>query len=570
MLQSKEATMSQVQFFALGGLGEDGKNMYVFSVDGRLFIFDAGIKYPEQDLLGVEAILPSYQYLIDHQSQIEGFFLSHGHEDHIGAMPKILNEIKAPIYGSFFTLALLKDSLKHHKIDESKLTFNTVTKNSVIDFKSAKVRFYQTTHSIPGSLGIALDTADGMFVYSPDYTFDQNVDPIYQTSFDKIHELTKKPVIALFSESLGAIRKSTESVDEALEFHINQGFMNREKRIIVSAFSTDIYRIQRVINIALKYERKIAIIGRKAQRMIDIAINTGLLKIPADQFKTLKFIDAEKDAPKDDNVMILVAGDRHEPFHMIQRMALKQDRLVHLTQNDLVLLMTPAVPGTEKIASRMLDILFRHNIDLQQIDKAMLPPAHATSSDVKLLNNILKPKYFVPVIGEWRHFFEMRQIAKQLSYAEKEVLVCENGQVLTFDGGVLVKNDSFVSVGEILVDGSLEESIHDVVLKDREILSQDGVLIISGALNLKKRTLLSHPEMNSRGFVYVKDNEAFLEEVAQIFIKVVEKALGQPQFDFKTTRDSAKDAIAKFIMQKTSRRPIIMPMLVSVDDANYA
>ncbi len=562
--------MSQVQFFALGGLGEDGKNMYVFSVDGRLFIFDAGIKYPDQELLGVEAILPDYQYLLDHQSQIEGFFLSHGHEDHIGAMPKILTEINAPVYGSFFTLALLKDSLKQHKIDESKLAFRSVTKNTVLDFKSVKVRFYQTTHSIPGSLGIALETKEGSFVYSPDYTFDQNVDPIYQTSFDKIHALTHKPVIGLFSESLGAIRKSTEAVDETLEFHVNQVFRNRSKRIIVSAFSTDIYRIQRVINIALKYERKIAIIGRKAQRMIDIAINTGLLKIPDDQFKTLKFLDTEKDAPVDDNVMILVAGDRHEPFHMIQRMALKHDRLVHLTKNDLVLLMTPAVPGTEKIASRMLDILYRHNIDIQKIDKAMLPPAHATSSDVKLLNNILKPTYFIPVIGEWRHFYEMKQIAKQLSYQDDHILELENGQVLTFDAGKLVKSDSTVKVGEILVDGSLESGIHDVVLRDREILSQDGVLIISGAINLKKRKLLADPELTSRGFVYVKENEALLDDVAQIFKTVVEKALKKQHFDFKETRDAAKDAMQKYITQKTSRRPIVMPMLVTVDDPSYA
>ncbi len=562
--------MSQVQFFALGGLGEDGKNMYVFSVDGRLFIFDAGIKYPDQELLGVEAILPDYQYLLDHQSQIEGFFLSHGHEDHIGAMPKILTEINAPVYGSFFTLALLRDSLKHHKIDESKLAFRTVTKNTVLDFKSVKVRFYQTTHSIPGSLGMALETKEGSFVYSPDYTFDQNVDPIYQTSFDKIHALTHKPVIGLFSESLGAIRKSTESVDEALEFHINQVFRNRSKRIIVSAFSTDIYRIQRVINIALKYERKIAIIGRKAQRMIDIAINNDLLKIPDDQFKTLKFIDPEDSTPQDDNVMILVAGDRHEPFHMIQRMALKHDRLVHLTKNDLVLLMTPAVPGTEKIASRMLDILYRSNIDIQSIDKAMLPPAHATSSDVKLLNNILKPKYFIPVIGEWRHFYEMKKIAEQLNYPDNHILELENGQVLTFDSGKLVKSDGHVKVGEILVDGSLESGIHDVVLKDREILSQDGVLIISGAISLKKRKFLAEPELTSRGFVYVKENEALLDEVSQIFKLVVEKALKAPHFDFKETRDQAKDAMQKYISQKTSRRPIVMPMLVTVEDPSYA
>lgn len=558
--------MSQVKFFALGGLGEDGKNMYVFSVDDRLFIFDAGLKYPDQDLLGVDAILPDYQYLIDHQSQIEGFFLSHGHEDHIGAMPKILKDIKAPVYGSFFTIALLKDALKEYQFKEKDINVRTVTKNSVLEFGSVKIRFYQTTHSIPGSLGIALDTEDGVFVYSPDYSFDQNVDPIYQTSFDKIMTLTQKKVIALFSESLGSVVKTVDAVNEELDFHINQAFLNRKKRIIISAFSTDIYRIQKVINIALKHQRKIAIIGRKAQRMIDIAINTDLLKIPADQFHTLKFMDAQDANDKEENLMILVAGDRHEPFHMIQRMVLKLDRLVHLDQNDLVLMMTPPVPGTEKIASRTLDVLYRHNIDLQKIDKAMLPPAHASSSDIKLLNNILKPTYFIPVIGEFRHFYHMRHIAEQLNYQKENIQLLENGQVITFENGVLKNTHEFVKTGEILVDGSLEESIHDVVLKDREILSQDGVIIVSVAISLKLKKRANDAEITSRGFVYVKDNEDLLDDLKQIYRTVMDKALISHPFDFKTVKDLAKDALSKYVNQKTSRRPIIMPVIVVVDE----
>lgn len=562
--------MSNIRFFALGGLGEDGKNMYVFDVDQRLFVFDAGLKYPTQDLLGVDAILPNYQYLIDHQSQIEGFFLSHGHEDHIGALPKILRDIKAPIYGSFFTLELLKDTLKQHHFDEKKLSFNTVSKDSVLSFPTAKVRFYQTTHSIPGSLGIALDTADGMFVYSPDYSFDQNVDPIYQTSFDKIHELTKKNVVALFSESLGAHLRHLEASDTALDAEIAQSFVNRKKRIVISAFSTDIYRIQRVINVAIKYNRKIAIIGRKAQRMIDIAINTGLLKIPKDQFESLKFIEGNKVPEKSENLMVLVAGDRHEPFHMIQRMVLKQDRLIHLDSEDIVLMMTPPVPGTEKIASRTLDILYRHNIPIHKIDKAMLPPAHASSSDVKLLSNILKPDYFIPVIGEHRHFFHMRQIGVQLGYDNDHIVTLENGHVLRFVDGVLTGETDTVTTGEVLVDGSLEESIHDVVLKDREILSQDGVIIVSAAIHIRSKKVIGLPEISSRGFIYVKENEALLTELQQMYKTSIEKGLQAKQFEFKSLRDNARDIMSKYIFDKTLRRPIIIPAIVTIEDGKYA
>ncbi len=560
--------MSNVRFFALGGLGEDGKNMYVFEVDQKLFVFDAGLKYPDQDLLGVDAILPNYQYLIDHQSQIEGFFLSHGHEDHIGAMPKILREINAPVYGSFFTLELLKDTLKQHQIEEKKYQFHTVSKDSVLTFKTAKVRFYQTTHSIPGSLGIALDTVDGVFVYSPDYSFDQNVDPIYQTSFDKIHAIAQKKVIALFSESLGAHLRHLEATDTELDSEIAQAFINRKNRIVVTAFSTDIYRIQRVVNVAIKYQRKIAIIGRKAQRMVDIAVNTGLLKIPANQFATLKFIDGATPV-KEENLMILVAGDRHEPFHMVQRMVLKQDRLIHLDSEDTVLMMTPPVPGTEKIASRTLDVLYRHNINIHKIDKTMLPPAHASSSDVKLLSNILKPKYFIPVIGEHRHFFHMRQIASQLGFKDENVFTLENGHVLRFVDGVATDETDTVKTGEILVDGTLEESIHDMVLKDREILSQDGVIIISAAIHVRSKKVLGLPEISSRGFIYVKENEALLNELQQIYKTSIEKSMNAKQFEFKSMRDNARDLMSKYVFDKTLRRPIIIPAIVTVDDEKY-
>ena len=554
--------MSTIKFYALGGLGEDGKNMYVVDVDQDLFILDAGLKYPSHELHGVDAILPNYQTLIEHKDRIRGLFLSHGHEDHIGAVPKLLRDINVPVYGTHFTLALLKDALQDQRVDEQNYRFFTVDSQSLMRFGKVNVHFYQTTHSIPGSIAIAIETPDGMLVYAPDFTFNQHVDPNYRTAFDRLSAIASKSVLALMCESLGADVYSTGTAEQNLDYYINEAFLNRQQRIIVTAFSTDIYRIQRVVNTALKHGRKIAIIGRKAQRMIDIAITTGVLKIPDDQLVSLKFID-EKKPRQDENLMILVAGDRHEPFHMLQRMINKQDRLVHIDEHDLVLLMTPPVPGTERIAARTLDIIYRHDINVSKIDKTMLPPAHASRSDIKMLINMLNPKTFIPVVGEYRHFYQMRSIASELNLSDRYHEL-ENGEVLEWVNGHVKPSKDRVEVGDVMVDGLMDEDIHNVVLKDREILSQDGAIIIMGVINVKQRKLVAPPEVMTRGFVYMKENEDLITEVSALFEKIIVESFLQKGFDWRQLKERLREQISRYLYQQTDRRPIVMPVLMDV------
>ena len=428
--------MSKIDIFALGGLGEDGKNMYILDIDEKLFILDAGLKYPTDELYGVESILPDFSYLKREKDRIQGIFLSHGHEDHIGGMPKLLKEINAPIYGTFFTLALLKDTLEEQNLNLEDYTFHTIKKDSILTFNNVEISFYQTTHSIPESIGMAFNTEDGVIVYAPDYTFNQNVEAPYRTSFERLAAIASKQVLALLSESLGAEQQPRYEATKELNHRLNQAFLKAKgRRVIASCFSTDIYRIQTVIDIALKHQRDIAIIGRKAQRMVDIAVNLGVLKIPKDKLRTLKFIDENnKNTLKE--TMVLVTGERHEPFYMLQRMVKKLDRLIHLNEDDDVIMMTPPIPGTEKIAARALDMLYRHNINIVKIDKNILPSSHASSEDVKLLTNILNPRYFIPIIGEYRHLYTMKQIGIALGYQEKDIKLLENGQVLRLENKV--------------------------------------------------------------------------------------------------------------------------------------
>ncbi len=553
--------MSTIKFFSLGGLGEDGKNMYCLDIDNKLFILDAGLKYPTQELYGVDSVLPDFSYLLEQQKKIQGIFLSHGHEDHIGAVPSLLKRMNVPIYASFFTMALLKDNLQEHNMNPDDFKLNIVKKEDTLTFGNVTMTFYQTTHSIPESLGIVLDTKDGAIVYSPDYTFDQNVSKAYKTSFERLAKIAGKKVLALLTESIGSEHYGHNHTTRNLDHALNQAFFKAESRVVVSAFSTDIFRIQKVIDTALKYDRTIAIIGRKAQRMVDIAVNLGYLKIPEDKLVTLKFID-EKNKNLLENSLVLVTGDRHEPFHMLQRMVRKLDRLIHLNETDTVILMTPPVPGTEKIAARTLDVLSRNDINLVKIDKTMLPPSHASSEDVKLLTNILNPQHIIPVIGEHRHLYAMRKIAYGMGFDEKHVHMLENGQVLEFVNGQASDHIYSINSGDVLVDGILEGDLSEVVLKDREMLSQDGVMLIIANVDPRNKLTLGETEVVSRGFVYMKENEALIQQVIDIYEKIAAKMFKEKFVDWRTFKEKVREEVSRFLYKETKRRPIVIPVLI--------
>ena len=437
--------MSQIRFFALGGLGENGKNMYVVDVDKDLFILDTGIKYPSAELYGVDEIIPDYRVLIRAKDRIKGIFLSHAHEDHISALPHILKDLNVPVYATNFTMQIVKDLLKEEDFNLDDYKLNTITQNSIIKFGSVRVSFFNTTHSIPESVGIAIHTLDGVIVYTSDFTFDQSGHIQYHTDFKKINELAEKNVLALLMESLGSTLILNGGVNQNLNSKLNSVFANAEGRIIVSLFSSDLKKIQRVVDMCLTHHKKIAIIGRRAQRIVDIAIGDGYLDIPKSSLVNLKFID-DKNKNDDKDIVALVTGNRHEPFFMLQRMCKRIDRLIHISDQDTVILMTPPVPGTEKMAARTLDVLYRSDAKVENIDKRLLTAAHATGEELKMMMNLLKPKYIVPTIGEYRHQYGLKRLAVEIGYDPEEVFILDNGDVLN-----IKDKDAFVSRNEITV-----------------------------------------------------------------------------------------------------------------------
>ena len=553
--------MARIKIFALGGLGEDGKNMFCVDVDNSLFILDAGLKYPTTELLGVDSIIPDFTYLEKNKQRIVGLFLSHGHEDHIGAVPKLLKTINIPVYATYFTLAILKDALEDQGLNVEDYTLNTVSSKKTLQFNGIGVDFYNVTHSIPESVGIALTTKDGVIVYAPDYNFDQNVRKPYKTDFEKLSKIASKPVLALLSESLGSERSGYTHSSSSLDYALNQAFYRAESRIIVTAFSTDLVRIQKIIDIAIEYKRKIAIIGRKTQRILDIAVNLGYLKIPEESLVNLRFIDEKnKNALKD--AVVLVTGDRHEPFYMLQRMVKKADRLIHANTDDTVILMAPPVPGTEKIAARTLDILYRNDMNVVKISKRILPPSHASSEDIKLLINLLNPRYIVPVIGEYRHQYAMKQLCLDIGYEENKIIMLDNGVIAELNNKTLIGSTKKINSGDILVDGILDSDVSDIVIRDREMLAEDGVLLIIANIDARKKEVLNTPEVVSRGFVYMKENEDLIQGVMDMFYLVSQNEFTNNYINWRNYKANLKNSISKYLYKQTRRSPIVIPVII--------
>ena len=555
--------MSEIRFFALGGLAENGKNMFVIDVDNDLFILDAGIKYPTSELYGVDEIIPDYKSLIRVKHKIKGFFMTHAHEDHIGALPEIIKELNAPIYATNFTMEIIKDNFKEAGLDLNDYNFNVITQDSIIKFGNVRVTFFNTTHSIPESVGVSVQTTKGNIVYTSDYTFDQSGNNKYQTDFGKINKLAEKDVLALIIESIGSNEVRTNNMNSQLNHKLNGLFSSSNGRIIVSLFSSDLLKIQNVVDIALSNNKKIAIIGRKAQRIVDIAINQGYLNIPKDSLVNLKFVD-DKNKNDDKDLVCLITGQRHEPFYMLQRMSRRNDRLIHINDRDTIIIMTAPVPGTEKMAARTLDILFRTEANVEVINNKLLSYSHASSEEIKMMINMLKPKYIIPAIGEYQHQYRLRKLAESIGYNEEQVFLMDNGDVLTFDDNPFVSRGE-IDVSEILIDGTVLDEGNDYVLRDRELLAEDGALIIVAHVNPRTKNILGDVEIITKGFVYVKESEEILGSIKQEFLKVSEKHLSGKYINWNDYKKDVRNHLSRFIYQQTRRNPITIPVIISTE-----
>ena len=555
--------MAIIKFFALGGLGENGKNLYITTVDEKIFILDCGKKYPSFDLYGVDGVIPDFSYLIENKENIQALFLSHGHDEHMGGVCELLKNINIPVFATHFTMSNVEWELESHGIDKGNFRLYRINDEKELKFGDVVVKFFATSHSIPESLGIALCTTDGAIVYAPDFIFSSSIDASYETNYKRLTNIVDGKVLMLASESLGVHNLDRVNNDFLLFSCINDA-LAKANRIIFSMYSNDLNRIQKVIDLCVKSKRKIAIIGRNTQRLISVGMTTGYLKIPQENFVNLRFMDDFNDN-NDKNLAIIIAGSRHEPYFMLQRMMTNQDRLVKINKTDTVVIISPPMVGTERIATRTRDQLSKAGCRVVNVNKSILKSSHADSEDLMMMYQILRPEYIVPIEGEYRQEYTQKNIAMAAGYKNEKIIVIDNGEVIGFVDGVLSSDFDKVKSSDVLIDGSIVGDINEIVLKDRETFSMQGAVIVVTNIDSAHHRIVSGPRLKTVGFGVELEKE-ISEDVTSITYDIIFKELEtHEQFDWEGLKAKVREAITYEIKSITRKEPVIIPVIIDVN-----
>lgn len=553
----KNIKNKNIKVFALGGQGELGKNMYVVEIKNDLFVLDAGLMFPEGEMLGIDAVIPDASYLFQNYERIQGIFISHGHEDHIGALPYILNFIDVPIYGTKLSIGLIKLKLKECKF-KGKVTFNEIHNDSVLQFNETKVSFFKTNHSIPGSLGICLHTEHGCIVYTGDFKFDQAASALYAADMGKIAKIGEEGVLLLLSESTGAEKPGYTTSEAIVEKDLLYVFHAAEGRVIITSYASNINTIQHTLNVASKSNRKVVIVGREIRQIYDLCLQTGFLTVEEDVVIPM----AEASQYEEKQLVILTAGPKGEPISAMERMAKNSHKQISLQQKDTVIIAASPVRGGELPLSRAIDALYRAGVKVVS-NRTVYVQGHGSQEELKMMINLLKPSYFIPIHGEYRMLKAHAKVAHQTGLDEENIVIVENGEVVEFFNEE-IRVSGKVSAGNILIDGSGIGDVGNIVLRDRRLLSQDGILIVVVTLDKATKAIVSGPEIISRGFVYVRESEKLMENCNIIVKEAVEKNVAAANFDWSSLKQDVRDSLNSHLYEVTKRRPMILPIIMEI------
>lgn len=540
----------------LGGLEEIGKNMTVFEYGENMFVVDCGLAFPEDEMLGIDLVIPDVTYIEKNSEKLKGIIVTHGHEDHIGALPYVLKRVNAPVYGTELTLALIENKLAEHQM-QNEVTLKIIKAGQTIQLGAFKIEFIRSTHSIADSVALAIDTPVGMILHTSDFKIDQT--PIEGEPIDlaRIAEIGKKGVLLLMADSTNVERPGYTMSEKTVGETLDNVFKSAKSRIIAATFASNIHRIQQIVNSAVKFNRKVALSGRSMINVAKTAMKLGYLNIPSD---TLMDIEKIQKLPPEQIVMI-TTGSQGEPMSALTRIALATHRKVGIEKGDLVIISASPVPGNEKFVSRVINDLFNQGADVIYEDLADIHVSgHAKQEELKLMHRLVKPKFFMPVHGEFRHLKQHANLAQSLGMNEQDIFLIENGQILELTRKKAQITGS-VQSGSILVDGLGVGDVGNIVLRDRKHLSEDGLIVIVAVLNSKGK-VVCEPDVISRGFVYVKEAETLMDEIRVIAKESIEKSMNKKKNSYNAVKNNIKDELGSYVYQKTKRKPMILPVII--------
>lgn len=552
--------MSKIKILALGGMGENGKNMYVVDVDNQLFVFDAGLIYPEIDLYGIDAVIPNIDFLIQNKDRIAGIFISHGHEDHIGALPYLLQKINARVYGMHFTISLIEQLLELNKMPLSNYKLYRINDAKTLKFGNVSVSFYNVNHSIPEAAGIVLKTEDGAIVYATDFNFARPINDKYKISYDKLLELSKQKVLAVLAESIGATDTVRSANDQIFDAEISNAVSHSKGNIFVMGYSTDLARIQKIASMAVKTGRKIAIVGRKGEQIVNMTIKTNYLNVDSSSLVSLDEVH--------ENLIVFVVGTYQEPYFLLGQIINNKIKNVRVTENDLLIGLSDPVPGTEVYALRILDEVYKRDLNFLEIEKKKLRTTHATIDDLTQLYAITKPKYYIPIKGEERHLMRHRRLITELGNNPDKIISLSDGNVAIFENGEF-KGYEKVPIGKLYVDGTLTGSVDDEIVKERDLLSKVGVIEIVATVDSKQKTIVKEPSVITKGFVYQKFDEKAYELVNTAVDKVLNNSFKKKHFVLEDVEEEVSNEVRKLVLRLIKTEVTIIPIVIDLKNTKY-
>ena len=550
----------KLKIFSLGGLNEIGKNITVFECENDIIIVDCGIGFPDDDMLGVDLVIPDFSYLESNVEKIRGVFITHGHEDHIGSLPYLLRTMNVPIFGTKLTLGILENKLIEHKLLQT-AKLHTVNAKDVITVGCFKVEFIRVNHSIADACALAITTPQGVIVHTGDFKLD--LTPIESEPMDiaRLGQLGNDGVTMLLCESTNVERSGYTPSESKVGISLEKIFSSaKDKRIIIATFASNVHRVQQIINTSIRHNRKVAVTGRSMENVVNAAVRLGYMNVPDD---VLIDIDSIKKYPPE-KLTIVTTGSQGEPMSALYRMAFSDHNKVVLTDKDLVVLSSSAIPGNEPLVGKIVNEMYRRGVNVYHDSSVEVHVSgHACQEELKLMHSLVKPKYFMPIHGEYRHLIQHKELAESMGMSSENIFVSDIGKVIEIDENG-ARFSGTVPSGKILIDGSGVGDVGNIVLRDRKNLAENGLIIAVATISMDARMLMSGPEIISRGFVYVRENEELMNEARDVATKCIINALEKDVHDWNELKTAIKNSISKFIFNKTKRKPLILPILMNI------
>lgn len=556
----------QIKIMILSGVREQGKDMFAVQVNDEIFVLDAGLKYPDSSLFGIDVVIPDLDFFEQYGDRVAGIFLTHGHADSIGALPYILRKYDIPVFGSQLSIELAKIEVQRENKRRKNSLFHVIDADTEIDFKNASISFFHTTHSIPDSLGIDVHTPAGEIVYTGDFKFDPTATLNYRTDMDRLAEIEQKGVLALLSDSSNAEASFPNASEQDIGKFVTNVFRNAKGRIIVAAKASNLNRVQEVLNAAAATGKRVLLTGRDLAKIVRTSMKLGYLDVPEGLLMRVKDL---KTVP-DEQTVILETGRMGEPLNSLQKMAKKRHSMITIHKGDLVFIATTPSHAVETMVAETSDLVYKAGGTVIQLGRNIHTSGHATGRDLQLLITTLKPKFLIPVIGEYRLLEVVRDLAIKAGMNPKDIYITKNGDCLEYD----FKQKRFfltdpVPGEDTMIDGSGVGDVGNIVLRDREVLSDDGIFIAVVTIDRKKKKIIAEPKVTSRGFVYIKANRQLMSDSIDVIKKAIQANFEHKKFDWTELKQDIRGDLEKFLYKKTNRRPVILPVVMEVNQNRH-